>query len=53
MKFVCYTRRAVSEAEEESLRAAPGMSAPAAKAVYRYFHEDADEATSAAQNNEK
>lgn len=47
------TLRAVSEAEEESLRAAPGMSAPAAKAVYRYFHEDADEETSAAQNNEK
>ena len=39
------TLRAVSEATEEMLRQAPGMNAPAARAVYRYFHaEEAQEA---------
>ncbi len=47
------TLRAVGEADEETLRAAPGMNAPAAKAVYRYFHENGDENAAAAQNNEK
>ena len=39
------TLRAVSEATEDMLRQAPGMNAPAARAVYRYFHaEEAQEA---------
>lgn len=39
------TLRAVSEADIELLVQAPGMSQPAAKAVYAYFHETAEEET--------
>ena len=34
------TIRAVSEATEEMLEETPGMNAPAARAVYRYFHSE-------------
>ncbi len=36
----CTTIRAVSEATEEMLEETPGMNAPAARAVYRYFHSE-------------
>ena len=34
------TIRAVSEATEKMLEETPGMNAPAARAVYRYFHSE-------------
>lgn len=34
------TIRAISEATEEMLEETPGMNAPAARAVYRYFHSE-------------
>lgn len=44
------TLRAVSEATEEMLAQTPGMSAPAAKAVYGYFHDSAENTNADEEN---